>query len=428
MPSLKYKLKKLILSVDSSGVCVEHGPNPRIWLNTTTNTLPLYASIGEETVLINDNDVDVISYFNSEALNANPIIVSVYKDEQYSDLKVAESITIHKSKICRPAQTNIVGACWTSSHDPNDASDHLPGYEEVEVQFGPNCPTVTDVNAKIGFSHDYVNTRNLPIIENSSELDKTTDHCIGIIYSKETIDIWSYVDEKFNHFKNDILLTVNGDVKDTIALNKQPKRFKPKIYFITVKNKYTSRVLDSMWLTINATEAQNEFDNWYIRNSNTNWIKNLPKPSPSISITTNFWGNVVCSYLDASFSDFWGDASEVGNSYLHHNASFSARSVTIAGGHGNQACYDNNGKIITSTIAGGTAAFAAGRLQSVRSHIREDVNPFIDALQLDGNPGEIDWLNEIQRPCIFQGNYLNKYIERRPIIQPTTENQNENTN
>ena len=56
------------------------------------------------------------------------------------------------------------------------------------------------------------------------------------------------------------------------------------------------------------------------------------------------------------------------------------------------------------------------------------MNPFIDALQLDGNPGEIDWLNEIQRPCIFQGNYLNKYIERRPIIQPTTENQNENTN
>ena len=421
MPSLKYKSKKLILSVDSSGVCVEHGPYPRVWLNTTTNTLPLYASIGEETVLIEDNDVDVISYFNSEALNANPIIVSVYKDEQYSDLKIAENVTIHKSKICRPAQTNIVGACWTSSHDPNDDTDHLPGYEEVEVQFGPNCPTVTDVNAKIGFSHDYVNTRNLPIIENSSELDKTTDHCIGIIYSKETIDIWSYVDGKFNHFKNDILLTVNGDVKDTIALNKQPKRFKPKIYFITVKNKYTSRVLDSMWLTINATGAQNEFDNWYIRNSNTNWIKNLPKPSPSISITTNFWGNVVCSYLDASFSDFWGDASEVGNSYLHHNASFSARSVTIAGGHGNQACYDNNGKIITSTIAGGTADFAAGRLQSVRSHIREDVNPFIDALQLDGNPGEIDWVNEIQRPCIYQGDYLNKYLERRPIIQPEKE-------
>lgn len=95
---------------------------------------------------------------------------------------------------------------------------------------------------------------------------------------------------------------------------------------------------------------------------------------------------------------------------------------------GNQSCYDNNGKIITSTIAGGTADFGAGNWKFFLTHIDEDVNPFIDALQLDGNPGEIDWLNEIQRPCILQGNYLNKYIERRPIIQPTTENQNENTN
>ena len=426
--TLQYESKTIYFDVDMTGACLEHGPNPHVFVYASTNIFPLCVSSGGETATINDDIVDITTLFSANVIDANPLCVSVYKEESDVELRIEESITIERSKICRPAETNIVGACWTSSHNPNDASDHLPRYEEVEVQFGPNCPTVTDVNAKIGFSHDFVNTRNLPIIENSSELDKTTDHCIGIIYSKETIDIWSYVDEKFNHFKNDILLTVNGDVKDSIALNKQPKRFKPKIYFITIKNKYTSRVLDSMWLTINATGAQNEFDNWYIRNSNTNWIKNLPKPSPSISITTNFWGNVVCSYLDASFSDFWGDASEVGNSYLHHNASFSARSVTIAGGHGNQACYDNNGKIITSTIAGGTADFAAGRLQSVRSHIREDVNPFIDALQLDGNPGEIDWLNEIQRPCIYQGDYLNKYLERRPIIQPTTENQNENTN
>ena len=429
MPSLKYKSKKLFLAVDSSGVCVEHGPNPRVWLNTTTNTLPLYASIGEETVLINDNDVDVISYFNSEALNANPIIVSVYKDEQYSDLKVAESITIHKSKICRPAQTNIVGACWTSSHDPNDDSDHLPGYEEVEVQFGPNCPTVTDVNAKIGFSHDYVNTRNLPIIETSDKKD-SADHCLGLVYSEQTIDLFNYIDWKFDRYKDDVLFVVNGEVKNTILIteNTEVDRFHPIIYYVELRNRANNAMLDHMWITLNSLATQNEFNDWYIRNSNTNWIETLPKPSPRINITTNFWDNVVCSYPNASFSDFWGDASEVGSSYLHHNASFSARSVTIPGGHGNQACYDINGNIITSTIAGGTADYAAGKVSSFRSHIREDVNPYLDALQLDGNPGEIDWFNEIQRPCIYQGIYLNKYIERRPIIQPKSENQNENTN
>ena len=427
--TLQYESKTIYFDVDMTGACLEHGPNPHVFVYASTNIFPLCVSSGGETATINDDIVDITTLFSANVIDANPLCVSVYKEESDVELRIEESITIERSKICRPAETNIVGACWTSSHNPNDASDHLPGYEEVEVQFGPNCPTVTDVNAKIGFSHDYVNTRNLPIIETSDKKD-SADHCLGLVYSEQTIDLFNYIDWKFDRYKDDVLFVVNGEVKNTILIteNTEVDRFHPIIYYVELRNRANNAMLDHMWITLNSLATQNEFNDWYIRNSNTNWIETLPKPSPRINITTNFWDNVVCSYPNASFSDFWGDASEVGSSYLHHNASFSARSVTIPGGHGNQACYDINGNIITSTIAGGTADYAAGKVSSFRSHIREDVNPYLDALQLDGNPGEIDWFNEIQRPCIYQGIYLNKYIERRPIIQPKSENQNENTN
>ena len=44
-----------------------------------------------------------------------------------------------------------------------------------------------------------------------------------------------------------------------------------------------------------------------------------------------------------------------------------------------------------------------------------------DALQLDGNPcipNSNFGPTNLDRPCLYQGNYLNKYLECRPIIQP----------
>ena len=47
---------------------------------------------------------------------------------------------------------------------------------------------------------------------------------------------------------------------------------------------------------------------------------------------------------------------------------------------------------------GGTADFAAGAWDTVRSHVREDVNPFLHSLHLDGNPCGITTFNNITRP------------------------------
>jgi hypothetical protein len=93
---------------------------------------------------------------------------------------------------------------------------------------------------------------------------------------------------------------------------------------------------------------------------------------------------------------------------------------------GNQACYDANGVIITNTIAAGTADRYApynsiGIIRPSFNHRNEDVYPFLKAILLDGNPFVIDSVDlpqQLKHPCLYQGNFLNKYLECRPTIQP----------
>jgi hypothetical protein len=91
------------------------------------------------------------------------------------------------------------------------------------------------------------------------------------------------------------------------------------------------------------------------------------------------------------------------------------------GDHGNQACYDGNGDIVLSGIAGGTADLYYAVGWTVPEQVSEDVNPYLKALHLDGNPGDTGWLNGISRPCLYQGANLDLYIECRPIIHPEGE-------
>ena len=89
-----------------------------------------------------------------------------------------------------------------------------------------------------------------------------------------------------------------------------------------------------------------------------------------------------------------------------------------SGGHGNQACYDTDGTIILSGISGGTADKAYAALENVENHVPEDVEPFLRALQLDGNPGIPNFMNNINRPCLYEGSCLQDYLICRPITPP----------
>ena len=109
---------------------------------------------------------------------------------------------------------------------------------------------------------------------------------------------------------------------------------------------------------------------------------------------------------------------------MHHNATYELR-TEISGQHGNQATYDAAGHIITTTIAAGTADWYGpygplGTPDDALSHRNWDVYSYLQALQLDGNPGVgVPWSwkpSNLSRPCLRQGENLNKYIHCRPCV------------
>jgi hypothetical protein len=110
------------------------------------------------------------------------------------------------------------------------------------------------------------------------------------------------------------------------------------------------------------------------------------------------------------------------NTFLHHDAKYEMRSKPTSDGHGHQAMYNIGGQLITAPIAAGTADMYApfdsrGIPSSAKKHRKEDVYPFIRALQLDGNPVLPRDINRnLNRPCIYKGPNTDKYIERRPVL------------
>jgi hypothetical protein len=114
-------------------------------------------------------------------------------------------------------------------------------------------------------------------------------------------------------------------------------------------------------------------------------------------------------------------------------AVFELRSKPISGGHGHQATYDEQGNLITESIKAGTADYATPSpkmyAKRLSNHRKEDVKPYIRALQLDRNPvvpvdssgSQSDfWTRNLSRPPLRVGSFTQQYLERRPAT-PTGE-------
>ena len=118
-----------------------------------------------------------------------------------------------------------------------------------------------------------------------------------------------------------------------------------------------------------------------------------------------------------------GSLDKQQSDHMHHDAKYELRSETIDQ-HGNQATFDANGDIITTTIAAGTADYYQpfnywGMLRPNGAHRRADVLPYVRALQLDGNPGHPSSVvipANITRPCLYQGENLDNYLYCRPCV------------
>ena len=276
----------------------------------------------------------------------------------------------------------------------------------------------------------------------TDEIDRKTNHCLGIVWSQGgQLDLMSMIgpDGIPSQELAKLCFVMQIDAKGArtelqnhvlkFGDKAEPADLKPTIYYVELRyGGMDGTIFDRMWIVVNNRNTKENFDKWYNDNkTNMAWTLTLPAPFTSIAVNS---GNPVDPEPNAHL---WEEPTPK-DTLLHPNASFEMRSLPVTGSHGHQAMYDAKGILITSTVAAGTADFVAPYLKIPLTggitmprlstgHLRYDVYPFIRALQLDGNPC---WPNStatpttLRRPMLYQGDYLNQYIQCRPITPTGT--------
>ncbi len=408
-------------SIELSGTayCAVHGPALVVTATCENVSPPLEWSVTGKGTVSNGETVFVPSAHGWEG--ASTEVVCTKRDGKSRILLRAQAR--YDAVPCGQPQTNIVGACTLSSHDPLDPADHEPRIEEHVVRYLPQCPPTTNVTVVAGFTHDtaILWIRNLVRIVTGDPMDDETDHCFAYDWiENDILDLWRFVAESTVPYTNLMSIAVDGRVGDgLIRLGSEPKVFHPDIHHVELRLKDSNIVLDRFWIVINGTETKREFGKWFgVNATNLAWVATLPRPYAQLDIATNFWGNEYAVDPEPGYPYLWKAPKNVGGNLLHHDAVYTMRAPANSEGHGNQACYRADGSLIRFGMSGGTADFAAGEATSVFAHVEQDVDPFLHALLLDGNPCGITTFNNITRPCLRQGEYIDKYIQCRPVVQP----------
>jgi hypothetical protein len=314
---------------------------------------------------------------------------------------------------------------------------HEPGYHDSSLCFGIGCICDGGPRWDIGFDHSAVNTRNLSRIKTGNDDVDTTEHCLGVVWSAgEKVNLFGLLDDSYLNmpgkdklsFTSDNL-TVNGNGE--LLFGGNPKGLEPQISLVKLHyrpNEKTDVIFDKLWVVVNRPDTKTKFDNWYAQNADIGWTTNLPRPFASITI--NISGgttNVVDPEPNPSVIGGYWHPPEAKNTYMHHDAKYEMRSKPTSRGHGHQAMYDNLGALIETPIAAGTADIVApinhrGQIKLSWGHWAGDVRPYIQALQLDGNPVHpTDTNQNFTRPCIYKGPNTDKYVERRPVLPTGTQ-------
>jgi hypothetical protein len=170
-----------------------------------------------------------------------------------------------------------------------------------------------------------------------------------------------------------------------------------------------------LWVVVITRVTRARFELWiYLETQKAPWIYRLPKPKAKLDFNRE---DLDPEPEVDDLPNYW-KKPKILSSWLHHDSQYEMRSYKTIGSHGNQSCYDNFGNIVLEGIAGGTSDYAYAVWWNVFEHVKEDVDPFIWAILLDGNPCSVNLMNEISRPCLYQGSYLDEYLKYRPIIKP----------
>ena len=299
--------------------------------------------------------------------------------------------------------------------------DHLPGRVFPTRCPGHGCGCLYGELLAVGFDHAKARTRNLWHPDEAPE-DRRYRHCLGIVWAGTATNLLDFVETLGQDLTSLVKWEVNGKAQEshTLAIGNEPDDLKPRIFRIKMLDKATDEVWDRLILVVCSRETKALLDAWLLRNADISWTLALPAPFTSIP-------------LDGKSPDksVWKNADK-SKSYLHHDAAWDMRSKPVAGGHGHQATYNAQGILITAGVAAGSADFVAPTITGALGggHNEQDVKPFIRALQLDGNPclpvyvktGVFgDFISNVKRPMICQGDHLNAYLERRPATPTGTQ-------
>ena len=409
-PSVSFTPRRMFLFVENDSFCSIHGPTPNVQVLAEHASPPyLWIERGVET------ETQTEAFTPSNPYPDGHYEFSVRWPDDHEAMFVQASIRLDPIT-CRSGQTNLVGAAWTSTHNPTNGADHAPGIETHEVSFGPLCPVAHDVDVKLGWTHDenLLNIRNLVRIVSENAGHDRADHSIGVSWSENgSIDLSSFLDETTSLHRERLSFRINGeDSSGSLSLAETlPDVFYPDVYIVDLLLSGSSRPLDTFVLTVFNEKELFEFADWVVKYADTSWAGQLPKPPKHKP--------------DGEMSAWNGP--ETPGTYMHHDAVFELRSKPVSGGHGHQATYDGGGNLIEDgTIACGTADYVSPESLwdgSKKAHREADVKPYLKALHLDGNPGHPDngsglfsetVPSRLTLPCLHQGYYLRQYLNKRP--------------
>ena len=404
----------------TDGLCWEHDPGGFFATAIYTNVAPPFVWYVNGYLVPNVygdilDGYDILGHWNGFG---SPEVRCVATNGPLHEAILVEDSDYAWMGHCPPSTTNIIGAAWTSTHNPTNATDHVPEvYPESITYYGPNCPLVTNLCAKIGWDHDRVNTRNLPVISTDDWRDEQTDHCLAIKWvSGGYVNLFDYLCDMPDDIKNGVSFTANGRaVPSGMIKYDRPSDLSPCVYHVVVYHVNCTEPLDYLWLTVYAPASSKSFLDWEAANTNLSWTTTLPQPYSHISFSAS--GTPLKP--TGGTPELWKEPKAI-SSFLHHNASFDMRSDN-PGEHGHQCTFDATGNLITKTIAAGTADLYKPMTIRwfVEQHRKNDVLPYLRSLVLDGNPvSPVSELvpTQLNRPCLYQGKSIETYLRLRPII------------
>ncbi|MCH8474961.1 MAG: hypothetical protein LAT55_07010, partial [Opitutales bacterium] len=176
-------------------------------------------------------------------------------------------------------------------------------------------------------------------------------------------------------------------------------------------------IIDYLIITVIPEATKTAFDTWYSdQKDNMGWLEQLPPVYGSLILSNG----EIESPDDPENCDLWFDPEGDYDSFYHPDGDVEMRSRAVENGAGHQAIYKVNGSTISllrADISAGTADRVAPiNLMTTGNHFFQDVLPFIQAAQLDGNPVSGTGGSNLSGPILHEGYYLKQYLEVRPPI------------